>query len=215
MLATLCHLYIILVSFPNLSIFISQLKKIFKNHKDITNPCLNPLLTSKYFLTLVLNLTHDILLIKCPWTPHSRRTPQFFSANFIIRLLQVLKCDMQFLPFIYVLLNQLLQYKYLINTSPSRPKSSSLLRYLFFRTFYYSSNQYPSIYFSRYTQYTYCSIISTISAVTFLFVYRDDTRCLPILWYNTRLHISIEYPQQPVSYANGSIFIISTTIPFI
>ena len=105
-----------------------------------------------------------------------QHSPQCFSANIIIRLLQIHQCNMQFLPFFSILLNQLLQYKYLIYTSPTRPKSSLLLRYLFFRTFYHSL-----INISRYTQYIYSSVISTISPVIFPFEYRDDTRCLRIL----------------------------------
>ena len=46
------------------------------------------------------------------------------------------------------------------------------------------------------------------SSVTFHYAYRHP----PILWYNIRLHTSIEYSQQRVSYVNTSIFPYFCTI---
>ena len=70
---------------------------------------------------------------------------------------------------------------------------------------YSSTNQCSFIYFSWYTQYTYSFIICIVSSVPFPFVYRAIC-CLQVLWYNTLLHTSIEYPKQPVNCANTSTF---------
>ena len=66
-----------------------------------------------------------IRLIKYPSTPHSSSTLHSASLQ---TLFYAFFRSMQYLPFLSILPNQLLQYIHLIYTSPIRPKFSLLLR---------------------------------------------------------------------------------------
>ena len=94
-------------------------KKLLISYGDITQPRLNPLLTSKYSLIPLPNLTHPLhrnysyswlIPINSTFMEHP---PQFFSTNFIIRFLQVLECKIQLLHFLFILkkLSSLHPYK--------------------------------------------------------------------------------------------------------
>ena len=75
-------------SFPSLPVTLSfarlttLLKETLKNHGDITNPCLNPLLTSKYSLTLFPHLTHALLPSYSLFSPQPSNL-QFHSCHVI------------------------------------------------------------------------------------------------------------------------------------